>query len=59
MDDDIPIILGFGSTHEMRDHDDGEPSMWRFKSVSKAAAKAYAKRPEPQQRLVGFHARRP
>jgi hypothetical protein len=57
--DDYPVILGFGSTHDMRDADEGEPRMWQFKSVSKAAALAYHKRSAPKPRPVGFHARKP
>jgi len=57
--DEYPVILGFGSTHEMRDTEDAEPPMWKFKSVSKAAARAYAKRSEPKQRAIGFHSRKP
>lgn len=57
--DDFPVILGHGSTHEMRDAADTEPPMWRFKSVSRAAAKAYAKRRSDPPRQVGFHWRRP
>lgn len=61
---DFPVIQGFGSTHEMRDKDDGDPRNPRLigmKSVSYAGAVGLAKpKPkEPRARRVGFLARRP
>lgn len=55
--DDYPVILGHGSTHEMRDSEDREPPMWKFKSVSRAAAIAYAKSADKPQRQIGFKVR--
>lgn len=57
---DFPVILGFGSTHDMRDADDAPRSrLWGLKSTSKAACIAADKTPEPKARKVGFLARRP
>lgn len=57
--DDYPVILGFGSTHEMRDNDEPAPRLWNMKSVSAAAARALAKPNARQKRQVGFATRRP
>jgi hypothetical protein len=58
--DDYPVILGFGSTHEMRDAEQPKRSrLWDLKSTSKAACAAYDKREEFTARKVGFFARRP
>lgn len=59
---EFPVVLGFGSTHEMRDN---EPSvrksrLWDLKSTSKAACLAYDKhQAQPKARKVGFAARKP
>lgn len=53
--DDYPVILGFGSTHEMSDIDRTKRSrLWDLKSTSKAACAAYDKRDEIAPRMVGF-----
>lgn len=53
--DDFPVILGFGSTHEMRDADEGQRSrLWGLKSTSKAACIAADKRAEVKPRPIGF-----
>lgn len=58
--DDFPVILGFGSTHEMNDKDAAPPSrLWGLKSPSKAACIAADKQLEPKPRKVGFLAHRP
>jgi hypothetical protein len=65
MDDDwvwpeFPFIQGFGTTHEMRDAEEGQKSrLWNLKSPSRAACIAADKREEPRARKVGFMARRP
>lgn len=60
MDDDYPVILGFGSTHEMRDAEDTQRSrLWGLKSPSRAACVAMDKCSQPKARKVGFLARRP
>lgn len=59
---DFPVILGFGSTHEMRETKDKtiRSRLWDLKSTSKAACAAYDKRPaEKVAQKVGFAARRP
>lgn len=52
--DDYPVILGFGSTHEMRNSEDPEPRLWRMRSVSRAGAKALQKSKPSPTRQVGF-----
>jgi hypothetical protein len=57
---DFPVILGFGSTHEMRDAEESQRSrLWDLRSTSKAACKAYDARPGTKARKVGFAARKP
>jgi len=58
--DDYPVILGFGSCHEMNERDASPKSrLWDLKSTSKAACRAADANPEPKARAVGFLARRP
>lgn len=59
--DDYPVILGFGSTHEMNETPDEQRSrLWGLKSTSKAACMAAdAGKPKPRTRKVGFLAHRP
>lgn len=56
--DDYPVILGFGSTHEMRDNDEPAPRLWNMKSVSAAGAKGLHKNKPQPARQVGFAAQR-
>jgi hypothetical protein len=58
--DDYPVILGFGSTHEMRDAEEVQRSrLWGLKSTSRAACIAMDKQKDHKPRKVGFLARRP
>lgn len=52
-DDDFPVILGYGSMHELSDGDPRNPRLIGLKSVSDAASVAL-RRPEPRSR-IGFH----
>lgn len=59
---DFPVILGFGSTHEMREAEDKtkRSRLWDLKSTSKAACAAYDKAgPVHRSRKVGFAHRKP
>lgn len=57
---DFPVILGFGSTHEMRGAPDARRSrLWGLKSTSKAACIAYDAEPQVKARRVGFAHRKP
>lgn len=54
---DFPVILGFGTTHEMRDAADSttRSRLWDLKSPSKAACTAYDKSsPANKGRAIGF-----
>lgn len=51
--DDFPVILGFGSCHEMNEADPRNPRLAGLKSVSYASACALRK-PEPQRAPIGF-----
>lgn len=52
--DDFPVILGFGSVHDMAEADPRNPRLVGFKSVSYAGACGLRK-PEPQRHPIGFH----
>jgi len=51
--DEFPVYGGQGSLHDLNS-DGPEPRLWFAKSVSKQAALAYDKKPEPV-RTIGFH----
>jgi hypothetical protein len=56
-DDDFPVILGFGSMHDLRDADDDprNPRLAGLRSVSRAGAIGLAKRrPAEKRRPIGF-----
>ena len=58
-DDYFPVILGFGSTHDLRESEDSDPRNPRLcglKSVSRAGAigLAKAKAKPPAGREIGF-----
>jgi hypothetical protein len=61
MDDywpDFPVILGFGSMHDLADAPEVRRSrLWDLRSPSKAACMAYDAQREPKARKVGFMAR--
>ena len=60
--EDFPVILGFGTLHDLRDAEDQtrKSRLWDLKSTSKAACMAYDRQPkEPKARKVGFAHRRP
>ena len=54
--DDFPVILGFGSCHDMRDADGGsKPRLWDMKSVSASGAIGlHKKEAPPVSRPIGF-----
>jgi hypothetical protein len=54
MDEDFPVILGFGSCHEMNEADPRNPRLSGLKSVSYAGACAL-RRADPQRAPLGFH----
>lgn len=58
---EFPVILGFGSTHEMRDAKDTtvKSRLWDLKSTSKAACKAYDRNDPPKINRVAGFARKP
>jgi hypothetical protein len=53
-DEDGWIFYGHGSMHDLDVHHP-EPRLWFAKSVSRNAAEALSRRPEPKRHPIGFH----
>lgn len=51
--DEMPNIGGLGTVHDLN-ADKPTPALWNCKSVSKAAAIAIDKKPEPLRNPIGF-----
>lgn len=52
--EDFPVILGFGSLHDLRDAENRTPRLYGMKSVSRAACWALHKEPKAKARKIGF-----
>jgi hypothetical protein len=53
-DDDYPVFFGFGSVHDLRDHEGSTPRLYGMRSVSKSAAWALHHEPQHKARKIGF-----